>query len=83
MLGDLPSFLWGEVINTTIHILNRCPMKSVEEKTLYEAWKRKKPNISHFRVFGCDVYAFVIPEKRKKLDKRSEKCIFVGYNNQH
>jgi len=56
-------------------------MKVVEGKTLYEAWKRKKPNISHFRVVGCDAYAFFIPDKMKKLDKISEKCIFVGYEN--
>jgi len=58
-------------------------MKAIEGKTMYEAWTRKKPNISHYRVFGYDAYAFVIPEKRKKMDKRSIKCIFIGYDNQH
>ena len=83
MLGDLPSFLWGEVVNTIMYILNRCPMKAVEGKTMYEAWIGKKPNISHFRVFGCDAYAFVVLEKNKKMDKRFKKCIFIGYDNQH
>jgi len=81
MLDDLPSFLWGEAINTAIYILNRCPMKIVEEKTSYEAWIGKKPKISYFRVFGCDAYPFVVLEKMKKMDKRSKKCIFVGYDN--
>jgi len=71
MLEDLPSFLWGAAVNTAIYILNRCPTKAVEGKTPYEAWTGRKPNISHFRVFGCDAYAFVVPEKTKKLDKRS------------
>ena len=83
MLGNLPSFLWGEVVHTAIHTLNRCPTKAVEGKTPYEAWTGKKPNLSHFRIFGCDAFAFITSEKRKKLDKRSEKCIFVGYDNQH
>jgi len=82
MFGDLPRFLWGEAVNTIIYILNRCPTKLVEGKTPYEAWTGKKPNIFHFRIFGCDSYAFFVPTKRKKLDKRSEKCIFMGYENQ-
>ena len=53
------------------------------EKTPYEEWTGKKSSISHLKVFGCDAYAFVLPKKRKKMDKRSEKCIFVGYDNQH
>ena len=49
MLGNLPSFSWGETIHTAIHTLNRYPTKGVEGKTPYEAWMRKKPNITHFR----------------------------------
>ena len=83
MLGNLPSFLWGEAVHTAIHTLNRCPTKAVEGKTPYEAWTEKKPNISHFRIFGCDAFAFITSEKRKKLDKKLKKCIFVGYDSQY
>ena len=69
MMENLPSFLWGEAMNTAIYTLNRCLTKAVEGKTPYEAWTGKKPSISHIRVFGCDAYAFVHPEKRKKMDK--------------
>ena len=80
-LGNLPSFLWGEAIHTAIHTLNRCPTKVVEGKTPYEVWTRKKPNMSHLKIFGCDAFAFITSKKGKKLDKKSEKCIFMGYNN--
>lgn len=69
-LGNLPNFLWGEVVTTTIYITNRYAMKVVEGKTPYEAWIRNKPNIYHFRGFGCDAYAFVIYKKLIMLDKR-------------
>ena len=36
MLGNLPSFLWREVVNTIIYTLNRCPTKAIEGKTLFE-----------------------------------------------
>jgi hypothetical protein len=32
--------------------------------------------------FCCIAYAHVPEELRRKLDNRSEKCIFIGYNEQ-
>jgi len=83
MLGNLPSFLWGEVVSTTIYTLNRCPTKVVQSKNPFEAWSRRKPNISHLRMFSCEAFSYIIFDKRKKLDKKSKKYIFVGYDNQH
>jgi len=51
----------------------------VQDITPYEAWCRRKPNISHLRVFGCITYAPVRAEKRRKLDDKSVKSIFIGY----
>jgi len=57
-------------------------MKVIEGKNPYEAWAGKKHNISHFRIFDCDYYTFVILEKRKKMDMICEICISMGYNSQ-
>ncbi len=32
------------------------------------------------KFFVCIVYAHVPKEKRRKLDHKSVKCIFIGYN---
>jgi hypothetical protein len=32
-------------------------------------------------VFGCDTYVHVPKENRSKLDKKAEKCIFIGYKD--
>ncbi len=40
----------------------------------------KKPNVSHFKMFGCIAYVHVPDEKRSKLDPKTEKCIFIGYS---
>ncbi len=37
-------------------------------------------NIYHLRMIGCVAYAHVPKELRGKLDDKSEKCIFTGYN---
>ena len=41
----------------------------------------KKPNVSHLTVFGCISYALIDENDRGKMDKKSEKCIFIGYSN--
>jgi hypothetical protein len=73
-----PKF-WAEAINTATYIVNRTPTIAVKHKTPEEAWSRRKPTVSHFKVFGCDAYVHIPDEKRKKLDRKSHKCIMVGY----
>ncbi|KAJ9535257.1 hypothetical protein OSB04_un001652 [Centaurea solstitialis] len=72
----LPMSFWGHALETAAHILNRAPTKSVE-KTPYELWKGKKPNISFLRIWGCEVY--VKQPTSEKLKPKSDKCFFVGY----
>ena len=36
--------------------------------------------VSHLKVFGCVIYSHVPDELRKKLDKKGQKCILVGYS---
>ncbi|PKI74773.1 hypothetical protein CRG98_004791 [Punica granatum] len=47
------------------------------EKTPYEMWYRKRPNMSFLKIWGCEAYV-----KRLSLDNlgpKSDKCYFVGY----
>lgn len=46
-----------------------------------EAWSGRKPVVDHFQIFGCIVYAHILDEKRKKLDNKGEKCIFLGVSD--
>jgi hypothetical protein len=50
--------------------------------TPQEAWSGYKPSVAHLRIFGCVAYAQVPKAKRRKLDDRGEKCIFVGYSEE-
>jgi hypothetical protein len=54
----------------------------VRDRVPQEAWDGKSCNVSHFRIFGCVAFAHVPTETRKKLDDRSERCIFVGYSEE-
>lgn len=78
---NLSNKYWGAIVKYVIHILNRCPMKSLDNIVPKEAWTGRKPDVSHMRLFGCVAYA-LIPEKlRQKLDDKSKKCIFLGYSD--
>ena len=59
---------------------NRCLHSALDSKTPEEVFSGKKPDVSHFRVFGCPVYSHVPKEKRNKLDASGKKGMFVGYN---
>lgn len=48
--------------------------------TPYECWLGKKPSVKHFNVFGCVAFVHMSDEHRKKLDVKSERCIFIGYS---
>ena len=41
---------------------------------------RKKPEISHFHIFGCITYSHVPSDKRTKLEVTREMGMFVGYD---
>ncbi|GKA54578.1 retrotransposon protein, putative, ty1-copia subclass [Tanacetum coccineum] len=57
-------------------ILNMVPTKKVD-KTPYELWYKKVPNLSYLKVWGCE--ALVKRDTPDKLQQRSVKCIFIGY----
>ena len=77
--SNLPLRFWGEALSTAVYLANRSPTSAINE-TPYERWNEgSKPDVSNLRVFGCNAYMHVPDEKRKKLDKKSTKCIFVGY----
>ena len=59
---------------------NRSPSSSISSgATPYELWHKSKPDVAHFRVFGCTAYVHVKKDKRKQLQSHSEKCVFIGY----
>lgn len=48
-------------------------------QTPFTLWFGFKPSLEHFRVFGCQVYAYVEKQHRTKLDPKSHLCYFLGY----
>lgn len=77
--SKLSKKFWEEAVLTAAYIMNRSQSCIVENKTPYELWLGKKPNVSNMRVFGCICYARIPDSLRTKLDDKGRKCRFVGY----
>ena len=70
---------WLEAVETTRYLVNMSPSSALVGMTPNEAWSGKNPSVAHLKVFGCDAFVHVPREKRRKLDKKEVKCIFIGY----
>jgi hypothetical protein len=81
MLHDqgLPLHLWAEACNIAVYVQNCFPHRVLGMSTPEEAFTGKKPDVSHFKIFGSSVYVHVNKDARKKLEPTAEVGIFVGY----
>ena len=70
--SGLPPQLWAEAINCAVYITNRLPTSALENATPYEALEKKKPELGHIHVFGCDAYVY--DEKAKSKGKMAPRA---------
>ncbi|CAG9132679.1 unnamed protein product [Plutella xylostella] len=76
--AELDKKFWAEAANTAVYLKNRSIASGIE-KTPYEMWFSRKPDLQHLRVFGSTVMVHIPKEKRTKWDKKSMRHILVGY----
>lgn len=69
---------WGEILLTICYVLNRVP-KTKNKISPYEILKKRQPNLSYFRTWGCLAYVRKPDPKRVKLTSRAYECVFIGY----
>src|ERR1044072_8708610 len=77
---DMAKHFWAEAVNTTCYIQNRISIKPILNKTPYELWKNRKPNISYFHPFGCTWFILNTKDKLGKFDSKAQKCLLLGYS---
>ncbi|KAH9728331.1 Integrase catalytic domain-containing protein [Citrus sinensis] len=79
--NSLPKYFWAEAVNTACYVLNRMLIRPNLNKTPYELWKDRKPNIGYFKVFGCKCFVLNTKDNLGKFDPKSDVGIFLGYSN--
>jgi hypothetical protein len=56
---NISNGFWAEAINTAVYLKNRCPTKKLVFQTPFEVLYGYKPDVSHFKVFGCTAFAHI------------------------
>jgi hypothetical protein len=81
MLNDanLPNSFWEDAVEYAGQIRNIVPTRALPDITPHESFTGNKPDVSHFRTFGCKAYVHIPDEKRRKLDPKTIPCTFIGY----
>ena len=79
---QIPKRFYPEVVNCTMHVLNRSPTLTIKDMIHEEAWSGVKPNVDYFRVFGCIGHVHMLDNKRTKLDDKSFKCVLLGISEE-
>ena len=81
MLHDqgLPLHLWDEACNTTVHLKNRSPYRTISMITLEKYFSVRMSNVSHFNILGASIYYHISKESRKKLEMTTKLVVFVAY----
>lgn len=76
--AQLPQGFWAHVVGHFVHITNKFPIPFLKHKSPYPILYNKPPDLINFKVFVSLYYASTL-KANKKLDSRSQKCIYLGY----
>jgi hypothetical protein len=79
---DLPEFLWEPAIVHAAYLQNRAYTRTLQDKTPYEAWFKKKPDMTHLREFGAPVWVLLQGQHvERKLLPRSKRRAYIGFED--
>src|SRR5258706_15087810 len=77
--ANMSQGFWLYAVENAVYLINRSPTTTLKNKTPFEAWTGKRPNIKHLRTFGEMGYVHIPPETRKKWTKKSRPCKLLGH----
>ena len=81
--ASLPTSFWEEAFHTAVYLINLLPTTVLHHSSPFQQLYAKPPDYTFLRPFGCVCFPLLRPYLRHKLDFRSEKCVFIGYSDQH
>jgi len=78
---QIPQFLWNEAVGCSVYIHNRLLDRQSPEVTAFERIFKRKPDLTHLRVFGSTAYVQIPKSARKVWDPKAKVCMLVGYDS--
>ncbi|GKE87790.1 ribonuclease H-like domain-containing protein, partial [Tanacetum coccineum] len=82
MLADskLPTIFWVEAVNIACYVQNMVLVIKPHNKTPYELFLGRKPDLSFMRPFGCPITILNTIDHLGKFDGKDDEGFFVGYS---
>ncbi len=77
--GLSPTENWEHALSQAVNIQNRTALPG--RCTPYQIGTGKKPNVINLRIFGCEALAFIEKDKRKKINPKVQKTIYLGMSD--
>ncbi|KAK4702059.1 putative transposase, partial [Phenoliferia sp. Uapishka_3] len=79
--AGLPKSFWAEAGALIVKILALSPHAAIGKGLPAKLWPRDTiPDIHRLQPFGCAGYPFITKNHRIKLDKKSARCVFLGFD---
>ncbi|KAJ3532326.1 hypothetical protein NM688_g7442 [Phlebia brevispora] len=79
---DVPSYLWPYVMEYQVYLKNRSPTRALGAVTPYEAFWKKKPDLSSLQEFGVRCWVLRQDGANHKLQEKSRVFIFTGMSEE-
>jgi len=77
----LPKSLWAAAVAHAAYLRNKAYTRALPESTPDGRWTETKPTVIHLYEFGAPVWVLQEGTHISKLEARSEKQIFVGFED--
>ena len=71
---------WVDAMSTACYISNQAYLRKKLDKTPYELYNGRKPNLAHLHIFECKCFVHNNgKDNLGKFDPKSDEGIFLGY----
>ncbi|GJZ23051.1 retrovirus-related pol polyprotein from transposon TNT 1-94 [Tanacetum coccineum] len=77
----LSKHFWTDAVRTTCYTQNRSIIVKRHDKTSYEIFRERIPDISYFHVFRCLVFIHNHKDHLGKFDTKADDGYFLGYSS--
>ncbi|GJZ41413.1 retrovirus-related pol polyprotein from transposon TNT 1-94 [Tanacetum coccineum] len=76
----LSKHLWTKAVRIACYTQNKSIIVKRHDKTPYEIFKERIPDISYFHVFGCPVFIHNHKDHLGRFDAKADDGYFLGYS---
>jgi hypothetical protein len=76
-----PAEFWEHALQHAVNLQIRTALPG--RCTPYELTHGRRPNVLNLRIFGCEALAYIEKDKRKKLQPKVHKTIYLGFSDHH